>query len=213
MGLFSFVGGLIGGGKAKKASKKAQAAQVAALQQGIDKIAQENTLGRNDNLPFLEAGTDALGAERALLGLDGEGAQGKAIAELRDSPLFRSLFDTGEEAILQNASATGGLRGGNTQRSLYDLGEDTLTRVIEQQLARLGGLRGAGQQTGAFLAGAGADSARSIADLFSGQGQARATGLLTRGGINAQNWSNAGGFLDSVAGKIPGVGGLLKGLF
>ncbi len=205
MGLFSFVGGLIGGSKAKKASKKATAAQVASIGQGIDAINQQGTIGRNDNLPFLTAGTDALKQERALLGLDGGAPQTAAISALKASPLFRSLYDAGEESILQNASATGGLRGGNTQHSLYDLGEDTLTRVIEAQLSRLGGLRGSGQQTGQALAALGADRASSIANLYGAQGQATATGLLTRGGINAQNWQNAGNFLDDSIKAIAGM--------
>lgn len=196
MGLFSFVGGLIGGGKKKKASRQADAAVIAALQKGVDTINAQGAEARKLNMPFLSAGTAALDQERDLLGLDGNAQQATAIGNLRKGALFNSLYDTGEESVLQNASATGGLRGGNTQRSLYELGEDTLTRVIEQQLSRLGGLRSGGQQTGAVLAGLGADQARSIADLFTGQGQQRAQGLLTRGGINAQNWQNAGNFIE-----------------
>ncbi len=45
-------------------------------------------------------------------------AQQGAISGLEGSPIFQALARQGEDAILQNASATGGLRGGNVQGAL-----------------------------------------------------------------------------------------------
>jgi hypothetical protein len=80
-----------------------------------------------------------------LLGLNGPDAASKAIAALKSSPMFTSLFNTGQEAVLQNASATGGVRGGNTQGALYELGSNTLSDVIQNQIKSLFG----GAQLGA----------------------------------------------------------------
>jgi hypothetical protein len=132
----------------------------------------------------------------------------RAISALKESPTYQSLYNNGEEAILQNASATGGLRGGNTQRSLADFGVDTLSKVIADQLSRLGGLAGMGQGATGSVAALGANKANNITNLLSQIGGAKASGFLTRGGINAQNWNNAGSFLDdAVSAFLPGGGG------
>lgn len=207
MGLFSLIGGIIGGGSQKKASRKAEQAQIDYGNKAIGEITSRADQAIQGYAPWLETGSAALGGQADLLGLNGGDEQGGAIAALQNSPLFKMLFDQGEEAILQNASATGGLRGGNTQRSLADFGADTLSKVIQQQLDRLGGLSGQGLQAAGGGAGVNMAAGGSIADIFGQQGAARAGGLLTRGGINAANWNNAGSYIDDAMKKITGFGG------
>ena len=211
---------MIGGGKAKQASRRAEEAQLGYLTQALGENRRQFDLTRSDFAPYLEAGTEALGGQGDLLGLNGPEAQAAAIARLRDSPMFNSLYRTGEEAVLQNASATGGLRGGNTQRSLADFGADTMSQVIERQLAQLGGLSGRGQQAVGDVSSIGAGLTEAIAQILGHQGQVRADAILTRGGINNRMWNNAGGVLDnamkSALGFFPGLGGAgkaLQGLF
>lgn len=149
---------------------------------------------------------------------DGDTAQARAIAELEASPLFQSLIRNGEEGILQNAAATGGLRGGNTQRGLAEFRADTLTQTIENQLQRLGGLTGAGLTAATASGAMGAGSAKQVSEILGQQGQVRSGGLLTRGGITAAQMGNVGGILDSVTGDVTGgikkgVGSILKGIF
>jgi hypothetical protein len=216
MGLFSVIGGLIGAGKQKKASRKAEAAQIAALQKGIDQIGGQLGQTNASLQPYEQIGTSALGPLGALIGVNGLDAQNTAIAGLKEQPLYQSLFRTGEETLLQNAAATGGLRGGDTQRSLADFGSDTLLKALMQQLQGLGGLATLGQGTAVQKGSFGADAASSIAQLFTGQGKARAEGLGFRGGLTAGQFSQGGGFLDSIASAAAGgggLGGVLKGLF
>lgn len=213
MGLFSFVGGLLGGSSKKKAAGKAAAAQIEFAQKGLDETKRQFDISRADQLPWLETGKEALGEQADLLGLNGIDTQEASIASLKDSPLFKALFGAGEEAIMANASATGGLRGGNVQRSLADFGSDTLSQVIERQLANLGGISSQGGATGAGLGALGADAASAMAKLFGQQGSAKAGKYLAKGAINAQNWSNAGSFIDdAITSFLPGGGGI-KGLF
>ena len=68
--------------------------------------------------PYTQAGTGALTAQQDLLGLNSTGAQQKSIDALSNSPTMQALTDQGENALLANASATGGLRGGNLQAAL-----------------------------------------------------------------------------------------------
>lgn len=208
MGLFSFIGGLIGGGSEKKAINKATQAQVDAFNRGIDEESRQYDQSRADFLPYMQAGTQALPGILDLLGLNGSQAASTAIAALQASPIYQSLYNNGLETVLQNASATGGLRGGNTQTSLADFGRDTLSSVISDQLGRLGGLAGLGEGATGSVAGLGANKADAVAALLGKIGGAQASGFLAKGGINGQMWNNAGSFLDSVVSAImPGGGG------
>ena len=96
----------------------------------------------------------SLGAQEDLLGLNGADAQGRAISQIENSPYFSGLVKQGENAILQNASATGGLRGGNTQAALAQFRPNMLAAAIDQQYQRLGGLTSLGQNAAAGVGNA-----------------------------------------------------------
>lgn len=205
MGLFSSIAGIFGAASKKKAAKKASAAQQQAAQQGIDAVSAQNALTQKNFAPYLEAGSKALGAQSDLLGLNGTGVQGSAIDALRASPLFQSLFGNGQEAILNNASATGGLRGGNIQRSLADFGADTLAKTIESQLAALGGLSGQGFNAATNGGQLGAASAEQIAQLLGNKGAAKAGGILGKAAANQELYANLGNLATDVASAFKGM--------
>ena len=223
MGLFSFVGGIIGGGKAKKASRRAEQLQYDAAMAGLDETRRQFDITRGDFASEQKFGEDSIGGFRKLMGMDGAEAQQAAIDQLRTSPLYQSLMTNGRDAILANASATGGLRGGNTQDFLARQSTDTLSAVIQQQLAGYGGGIGVGMGSDTALGNFGANAVTSMNDSRNFGAGVRAQGALTRGGINAQNWINAGSFLDEAAragtpfmgggGAGGGIGQFLKGLF
>lgn len=77
-------------------------------------------------------------------GMTGEQAQEAAIAKISESPLLQELIKQGEQAILQQAAATGGLRGGNVQGALAQYRPQMLQKAIDEQYARLGSLSGSG---------------------------------------------------------------------
>lgn len=103
---------VIGGVVSSKAASKAGKAQV----QAADAAAAEQRAAREEMRtllnPYVSAGTPALQAQMAALGLSGPEAQQAYVTEQEQSPIFQALARQQEEAILQNASATGGLRGG-----------------------------------------------------------------------------------------------------
>jgi hypothetical protein len=180
---------------------KAADAQAAAAQAGIDEQRRQFDVTQQNLQPWLTAGTSALGAQSDLLGINGGDNQAAGIAALRASPLFATLFDSGEEAILQNASATGGLRGGNTQRSLADFGADTFAQLLQFQLGQLGGLSGTGQQTGQQLGTFGANTASNVGNLLGSKGTAQAGGFLAQGNSTLNN-INSGIKLATSLGKL-----------
>lgn len=57
---------------------------------------------------------------------------------LTTSPLYTNSMNLGQQAILANASATGGLRNGNTIASLGYLPGQVLSNVMQQQIGNLG---------------------------------------------------------------------------
>ncbi|MCZ2950744.1 hypothetical protein NYY72_19235, partial [Acinetobacter baumannii] len=52
--------------------------------------------------------------------------------------LYSTAMNLGQQSILANASATGGLRGGNTIASLGFLPQQVLSQVIQNQIGNLG---------------------------------------------------------------------------
>lgn len=214
MGLFSFITDIFDGGKKAKAAKQAADAQVAAAQHGIDSITAQNQLTQQNLAPYIGAGGKAVGAESDLLGLNGGDPQDASIKALQESPLYKSLFQTGQNTVLANASATGGLRGGNIQSSLANFGSNTLATVIQQQLQNLGGLAGQGQNAALGGGQLGLGASNSIADLFTNQGSAQAGGILGKLQGHIQQDQGVEGIASSIAQAIlglPGVGSSTAG--
>lgn len=112
--------------------------------------------------------------------------------------------------MLANASATGGLRGGNIQSSLANFGSNTLATVIQQQLANLAPISTQGQAAATSEGQFGANSAAQVAQLFGAQGQAKAGGILgTLQGQLQQNNGFTGLATDALSALLglPGGGG------
>jgi hypothetical protein len=85
--------------------------------------------------------------ESQYAGMSGEDAQAAAIEKISSSPLLAELTSQGEEAILQQAAATGGLRGGNVQGALAQYRPQMLQNAIDSQYSKLQGLSNLGQQS------------------------------------------------------------------
>ena len=128
--------------------------------------------------PYQEAGLPALAQQQALLGLQGPEAEQAAIERIRGGETFQALAQQGEEALLQRASATGGLRGGNIQAALSEFRPQLLSSLIEQQYGRLGGMTQLGQRSAAGVGAAGMETGSNVSNLLAQQGAARAGGEL-----------------------------------
>ena len=202
------VGGatLISGMAQADAAESAAATQAGSAQAGIEEqrrqfdkvqellkpysMAGEKALGGLE--PFAAAGAPALEQQQALLGLRGPEAERAAIERIRGGETFQALAGQGEEALLQRASATGGLRGGNIQGALAQFRPALLSSLIDQQYGRLGGMTALGQTTTQNLAGLGQASAAgtgaaaqttgaNISNLLGQQGAALAGAEIAQG--------------------------------
>ena len=199
------VGGatLVSGYMQGEAAKSASEAQAGAAQTGIDEQRRQFDAVQKLLEPYVQAGPEALKQQQAFLGLQGPEAEQAAIERIRGGETFKALSQQGEEAMLQRASATGGLRGGNIQGALAQFRPALLSSLIEQQYGRLGGMTSLGQQSAAGVGTAGMQTGQRISGLLGEQGAAIAGGEIGQAkAFGAIPSAIAGGF-----GSFQGLGG------
>lgn len=196
------IGSITGSTDAANAGVQAGQLQANAAIKGVEEQKRQFDFIQNLFKPFVEAGTGALGQQQTLIGLKGAAPQQAAIDALKASPQFQSLLKSGNENILQNASATGGLRGGNTQGALAQFSPALLAQTINDQYSRLGGLTTLGQNSAANTGTAASNFANSASNLYGQIGAAQAGGALAAGNERRQTFQD-----------ILGLGRLAAGFF
>jgi hypothetical protein len=188
---------LLGAGMQSKAQKSAAQTQSVAADKGIAEQRRQFDTVQKLLAPFVTGGTSAFGQQLNLAGVNGMDAQRAALQAIEQGPEFSALYQQGENAILQQASATGGLRGGNVQGALAQFRPQILSGLIEQQYGRLGGLASAGQNAAANVGTAGMQTGTNVANLLQQQGAAQAGGTLA----SAQTWGNLIGSAGTAFGR------------
>lgn len=166
----------MGGGS--KAAKKANKAQMYMMQQAIAEQRAAYDEGKKMLDPYSQAGLGGLQSYLAMLGQSGPEAQQAAIANLEETPGYQAQLQAGQRALLQNASATGGLRGGNVQQGLAEFGSGLFGNYYNQQLDRLGQLQNQGLQTQTGLANLRAGQAANISGFMNNAGASNANSIM-----------------------------------
>lgn len=177
----TLIGGALGSSSASKAAGDQNSAAQAQLAQQNAQFQQIQQLLS----PYVSAGTGALGQQGDLLGLNGTDKQGAAYGAIQNSPGFQAMLKQGTNSILQNASATGGLRGGNTENALAQFSPNLLAQTIQQQFQNLGGLTSVGQNAAAGVGNAGMQTGNNITQILGQQGQINAGNALAQGRAGA----------------------------
>lgn len=200
----TLVGGYMSSKGSKDATRTGADAQQQSAQLGIDEQRRQFDAVQKILSPYVTAGNGAVTGQQDLLGLNGMPAQQTAINGIQNSPQFGAMAKQGEDAILQNASATGGLRGGNTQGALAQFRPQLLNQLIDQQYQRLGGLTQIGQASAAGVGAAGMQTGNNVSNLFGQQGAAQAGAALAAGRANGQMINSVTGAF----GNFVGGGGM-----
>lgn len=189
-------GSLISGVVASDAASDATDAQTNASNAQIAESRRQYEEARKLLEPYVSAGTGALGQQQSILGLNGASQQNSAIQGIVNSPYAKELMRQGESGILANASATGGLRGGNVQGALAQYRPNMMNSLINHQYDRLSGLTSIGQNSAAGVGAAGQNSSNQIISALGNQGAISAGNSLAQG----QAFANTIGGLGKAAG-------------
>lgn len=166
--------------------------------------------------PYQTAGTQALERQMSLLGLGGD--QGAELERIASSPYAQQLISQGEQGILQNAAATGGLRGGNVQRALSEYRPAVLDELFQRELTNLSPIVQRGYGTAKTLAQTETDRLKSIGEALaqgSLAGGAADLGLVNSliqqfgmGGTLSPEQQAVNAFGQAFG--VPGLGGILE---
>lgn len=195
----SVITGVMASGAQSDAAQTAADAQGQASAASIAEQRRQFDAVRELLKPYVDAGSGSLTAQKDLIGLNGNAAQQTAINNLMGSSQFQTVAKQGEDAMLQNASATGGLRGGNIQGALAQFRPQLLNQMIQQQFSNLGGITSLGQNAAAGQGNAGMQSANAISAALNQQGAAQAGAALAAGQGQAQAWGGVGQAIGNVA--------------
>jgi hypothetical protein len=172
---------IIGGYAQSKAASTAAGAQERSAERGIEEHRRQFDAVLNLLDPYVQAGQPALRAQQALLGLRTPEDERAQIAAVERSPTFQSLLRQGEESLLQRASATGGLRGGNVQAALAQFRPQLLAQELENRYTRLGAMTTLGQRSAAGVGDVGLQTGQNISNLYGQMGAAQAGSALAQG--------------------------------
>lgn len=200
-------GAALGASAQKSAAKTAARAETQAAQMQVDEARAAREQMRALLEPYTSAGGSSLAAMLNLAGLSGNPAQADAVAGIENSPMFQALVTQGEDAILQNASATGGLRGGNVQGALAQFRPAFLNQQIQEQYGRLAGITQLGQNSAAGVGNAGLTAAQMAGQAYGNMGAAQAGAALAGGRATAGLYSSIGSGIGQLAGSFNFGGG------
>lgn len=160
--------------------------------------------------PFATAGLNANNLQANFSGANGNAAQSQAFTNFQNSPGQAFIRDQGEQSILRNASALGGLGGGGVQKDLMGFGQGLASTEFDKMFQRLNplaerGFAGAqgqsalinsGGQAGANLIG---DFAQAGSNIRQRQGEFGGNATLQTGFNQAGGRTRAG---EQIAGAI-----------
>jgi len=189
----SLLSSIFGAKKAKEGAESAAKIQAKSTAQSIEAL-------KAALAPYTALGLQSAEQQKALMGLSGAEAQAAAVGAIEGGAEYKSLVSSGENAILQNAAATGGLRGGNVQSALAQFRPQVLSQLINQQYSRLAGLTSMGAGVASSMGG-------GISSLISGGGTAQANAALASANAQAQMYNAVPTALMAGLGTYAGLGG------
>ena len=194
------IGGVMSSKAQKSAANTAANAQIDASEKSVEEQRRQFDAVQKLLKPYADAGLSGLTGQQNLLGINGTAAQQAAINNINNSSEMQTYLQQGENAILQNASATGGLRGGNTQAALAQFRPQLLNQLINQRYQNLAGMTALGQNAAAGTGNAGMQTASNISNLYQQTGAAQAGAALAQGQASANMWNGVSSTIGTLGG-------------
>lgn len=157
-------GQLLGGYLEGKGAKDASNAQIAAAQAGIAEQRRQFDLNRQDQMPWVQAGTSALGRLQDP-------------TAFTQSPGYNFVRREGNRDIGNSFAARGGALSGNALRGITQYNQNLASQEYNNWFNQQSNLAGLGQTSAQSLGSLGQNSANNVANLLGNQGNARASGI------------------------------------
>lgn len=174
----SVVGGAVNANQQKKAGEKGAKAQERAANAASAEERRQFDLTRQDQLPFLQAGYDAIRRQQAALNGDWSGFQA--------TPDYAFTRDQSLQALERGAAARGGFMGGGADADRLQLANGLAAQQFGNYWNRLAGMAGQGQGSAQQLGQLGAGMAGNIGNNLMNAAQARASSYAN----TANAWGN-----------------------
>jgi hypothetical protein len=196
------------------ASNKAAGAQKKAANSSIAEQQREYDQTREDQLPFLQAGQNAVNLQQQYLSGDTSGFE--------NSPDYKFAVSQGFKGLDAGAASRGNLWGGGTDADRISLGQGLATQYANNYWNKLAGMAGQGQSSATNLGAVGQNTAGNIGSYLNNAGAATASSYIgnanTIGNFanQAANWYGqnygsgsssipATGYQDTYYGNIPKI--------
>ena len=154
----------------------------------------------------LQSQLDALGEVPQGSQLSNSEQQQQAFDQFNESPGQKFLRDRAQKNLVRNASAIGGLGGGNVRSALVQQGVGFAQQDFENQFGRLGQIAGQGQAATTNIGQFGQQAAQGIAGGLQNSASARASGILGAAQQGAQFNQGLLGLGGTVVGGLAGGG-------
>lgn len=195
-------GGAIAGSLiSSNASKHAAKAQTNAANQSNNTQLQIYNQNRQDQMPWLNAGTSALNRLSSIYGLNGSGGTTGTVNQAgyetatpttlgSGSPDYSSFFNSpdyqyalqqGIKANDASAAARGNLYSGGYGEALNGYAQGMATQNLGNYMNRLASIAGLGQSSAGNLASQGQNYANAVGTNLTNAGNATASGYLNTG--------------------------------
>lgn len=164
-----------------------------------DKLAQYNQdlTGYNQNKALYDKYTAA-----------GPMTQSQITDTITNMPGYQAELGQGIDAIGKSASARGSLGSGGALKELMNFGQNTLSSYYGNELSRLAGIAGMGQQSATQSSNLYANQGSSLAQLQQQLGETKANAALAGGNALANAMVNANQNYEVMGQSSGGMGGL-----
>lgn len=193
-------GSLLASRSQSNAAKSAAQASQAATDAATAEQRRQYDLARQDQMPWLQAGTKALGTYANLLGQNGADAQSAAMAQFQASPDYNFRLNEGARALTARNAALGIQDSGAAQRSALQYAQGLASSEYGNYANRLAALAGVGQTAANTNAQVGQNYANAVGNLYQNNANNLASSYATRGQAQA-----------GLYGSLAGIGGGLIG--
>lgn len=187
-------GAVAGGLLSSSSSSKAARAQQRAAEAAAAEQKRQFDLTRQDQLPFLQAGQNAVGLQQRFLAGDTSGFE--------NSPDYRFAVQQGTRQLDAGAASRGNIWGGGTDADRIQLGQGLATQYANNYWNKLAGQANQGQVSANTLGSLGSNMANNIGNYNVNAGEGRASSYLAQG----NNWNNTLNQLGNIGAQYFGGG-------